>query len=93
MDLGLLHTMCKEDTRNAFNDFKRSIECGLFEFNNDVKDDLQNQLKQDTCNRTVKYFVNNYKLSKTQITYLSQIKEHYTQIALTALNNYCKRFL
>lgn len=93
MDIGLLHRMCKEDTRNAFNEFKRVIDVNLFPFNLNVKQDLQNQLLQGLCSRTVKYFVTNYKLSEIQINLLQSVINQYEQIALITSNNYSKRFL
>ena len=46
MDIGLLHKMCKEDTRNAFSEFKRVLSVELFPYNDNIKNDLQIQLTQ-----------------------------------------------
>ena len=92
MDIGLLHEMCKEDTRNAFNEFKRVLDVELFTFNNNVKNDLQMQLVQGMCTRTVKYFVTNNKLSDYHIKFMVNVTEHYKQIALKTSENYCKRY-
>ena len=93
MDIDLLNSMCKEDTRNAFNEFKRVIDIELFTFNTDVKQDLQEQLIQGLCSRTTKHFINNYNLSSAQIKYLSNVTSQYKKLALEVSNNYSKRFL
>jgi hypothetical protein len=93
MDIGLLHTMCKQDTRKGFNEFKRVLEVELFPFSSSIKTELQNQLKQGLCAKTVKHFVMNYKLSDYQIGYMTKVIKHYEQIALTTSNNYARRFL
>ena len=71
MDIGLLHKMCKEDTRNAFDEFKRVLSVELFPYNDNVKNDLQMQLVQGMCAKTVKYFImNNYFKSKPNLSEL-----------------------
>jgi len=93
MDIGLLHTMCKEDTRKGFNEFKNAIDIELFPFNQNVKQDLQNQLLQGLCKRTTKLFVERYNLTEIQLEYLSKVIDQYKQLALNTSNNYSKRFL
>lgn len=83
--------MCKEDTRNAFNEFKRQLEIGLFSFNNNVKEDMKIQLTQGLCKRTVKYFVTEYNPSEIQIKYLMNVVNDYNKIVLRVSDNYCKR--
>lgn len=85
--------MCKEDTRKAFDEFKRVIDIELFPFTKSIKEEMQNQLRQGLCIRAIKYFVMNYNLSVTQINILQSVTEQYEQIALTTSNNYSKRFL
>ena len=92
MDLELLHKMCKEDTRNAFEEFKRVLAIPLFPFNDNVKDDLQNQITQGLCKRAVKHFVTNYNLSNTQIQFLCKTTDYYKSLVLHTSNKYCKRF-
>lgn len=89
MDIGLLHRMCKEDTRESFEDFKKSLSIGLFEFNDNVKEDLQTQLTQGLCKRTIKYFVTEYNPSEIQIKYLMNIVNDYNKIVLRVSENYC----
>lgn len=90
MDIGLLHKMCKEDTRLSFEEFKDSLSVNLFDFNDNVKQDIQNQLLQGLCKRTVKYFILNNKLSEIQINYLMKVVGYYQEVALSVSNNYCK---
>ena len=92
MDIGLLHNMCKEDTRNAFDEFKRVLSVELFPYNDNIKSDLQVQLTQGVCDKTVKYFIMNNKLSDYHIKFMCNVTEHYKQIALKTSGNYCKRF-
>lgn len=91
MDIGLLHKMCREDTRSSFEEFKVSLNVKLFDFNDNVKQDVQNQLIQGLCKRTVKYFVLNYKLSAIQINYLMKVVDYYKNLVLSVSNNYCKK--
>ncbi|WGD34738.1 hypothetical protein [Olleya sp. YS] len=93
MDLELLHIMCKQDTRNGFNEFKRVIDINLFTFDLNVKEDLLNQLSQGLCSRTVKEFVTNNNLSNKQLEYLSIVIEYYKAIAIKTAENYSRRFL
>ena len=93
MDLNLLHTMCQQDTRKGFEEFKRVIDVELFPFTHDVKEEMQNQLTQGLCSRAVKHFVMSYNLSLSQINTLQGVTEQYEQIALTTSHNYSKRFL
>ena len=90
MDIGLLDRMCKEDTRMAFNEFKRQLDIGLFPFNKGVKEDMQTQLIQGLCSRTVKYFVTTYNPSSIQIKYLTDTTYYYKKLVLETSNNYCK---
>ena len=90
MDIALLHRMCKEDTRASFEDFKNSLSIGLFDFNDNVKEDLQTQLIQGLCKRTVKYFVTEYNPSEIQIKYLMNVVNDYNKIVLQVSENYCK---
>jgi hypothetical protein len=90
MDIGLLHRMCKEDTRTSFEDFKNSLSIGLFDFNDNVKEDLQTQLKQGLCKRTIKYFVTEYNPSEIQIKYLMNVVNDYNKLVLRVSENYCK---
>ena len=92
MDIGLLHKMCKEDTRNAFSEFKRVLSVELFPYNDNIKNDLQTQLTQGMCAKTVKYFIMNNKLSDYHIKFMCNVTEHYKQIALKTSENYSKRF-
>jgi predicted transcriptional regulator len=85
--------MCREDTRKAFNEFKRVIDIELFPFSESVKEEMQNQLVQGLCNRVVKHFVVNYNLSVTQIKRMQDVIEQYEQIVLTTSNNYSRRCL
>ena len=73
MDIELLHKMCKEDTRKGFDEFKRIIEIQLFGFNENTKEDMQNQLIQGLCSRTIKHFIMNFNLSNHQIAYLTSV--------------------
>jgi len=84
--------MCKQDTRNAFDEFKRVLNVELFPYNDNIKNDLQTQLTQGMCAKTVKYFVMNNKLSEYHIKFMCNVTEHYKQIALKTSENYCKRF-
>jgi hypothetical protein len=93
MDIGLHHAMYKEDTRKAFNEFKRIIDTTLFSFNLDVKQELQNQLLRGLYNRTIKYFVTNYKLSGIQINLLQNTISKYKKVVLVTSNNYSKHYL
>ena len=93
MDIGLLHSMCKQDCRIAFNNIKDTIHLGLFPFNDALKSDLQNQLLEGLCSKTVKHFVMSYNLSDTQIHLLRDTIIYYKQIVLSSFNNYSKRFL
>ena len=93
MDLELLHKMCKEDTRKAFNEFKRVIDVELFAFNDNVRKDLQNELTQGLCKRAINHFVTSYKLSDIQIQFLCNTTNYYKDIVLHTSNNYYKRFL
>jgi predicted transcriptional regulator len=85
--------MCREDTRKAFNEFKRVIDIELFPFSESVKEEMQNQLVQGLCSRVVKHFVVNYNLSVTQIKRMQDVIEQYEQIVLTTSNNYSRRYL
>ena len=82
--------MCKEDTRLSFEEFKTSLSVNLFDFNDNVKKDLLDQLLQGMCKRTVKYFVLNYKLSEFQINYLMKVVCYYQEVVLSVSNSYCK---
>ena len=88
MDLELLDKMCKEDTRDAFNEFKRVLSIPLFDFNDNVKQDLQNELTQGLCKRAVKHFVMNYNLSSNQLKFLNKTTNYYKAIALHTSNKY-----
>jgi hypothetical protein len=92
MDLELLHKMCKEDTRNAFNEFKRISNIQLFRFNNNVKQDMQKELAQGLCSRTVKYFIMNYNLSDLQIQFLCKTTNCYNKLVFNVSDNYSKKF-
>lgn len=85
--------MCKQDCRIAFNNIKDAIQLGLFPFNDAVKSDLQNQLLEGLCSKTVKHFVMSYNLSSAQVHLLNETIVYYKQIVLTSFNNYTKRFL
>ncbi len=91
MDIGLLHRMCKEDTRTSFEDFKSSLSIGLFEFNDRLKEDLQTQLMQGLCKRTIKHFVTEYNPSEIQIKYLMNVVNDYNKIVLRVSENYCDK--
>ena len=93
MDLGLLHTMCKKDTRKAFEDFKRIIDIELFSINENVKNDIQKQMLQGLCTKTVKHFVMTYNLSETQLQILKNVTDQYKVIILKTSTNYYKRFI
>lgn len=91
MDIDLLHEMCKEDTRLSFEEFKVSLSVNLFAFNDNVKQDMQSQLLQGLCKRTVKYFILNYRLSEIQINYLMKVVEYYKSIVLSVSNSYFEK--
>ncbi|MBF8148271.1 hypothetical protein ITJ86_00080 [Winogradskyella sp. F6397] len=86
MNTDLLHTMCKEATRKAFNEFKRQIDIELFPLDNSIKEVLQSEMLQNITGTVTKHFVNNYNLSTIQI-------DLYKKIALQTSNNYAAKFL
>ncbi len=93
MDISLLNKMCKEDTREGFNEFKRLLNVGFFPFDEIVKEDMQNWLIQGLCTRTVKHFVTTYNPSTIQIKYLTDTTDYYKKLVLKVSDNYCKSYL
>lgn len=92
MDIGLLHSMCKKDTRKAFENFKSDINIELFPINEKFKNDIQKQMVQGLFAKTVKHFVMTYNLTETQIQILKNVTDQYKDIILKTSNNYLKRF-
>ena len=93
MNTDLLHTMCKEATRKAFNEFKRQLDVELFPLDNSIKEVLQIDMLQNITTPVTKHFVNNYNLSTIQIEILKNTIDSYKQIALKTSNNYSAKFL
>ncbi|REE16988.1 hypothetical protein DFQ09_105201 [Winogradskyella pacifica] len=93
MNTDLLHTMCKEATRKAFNEFKRQIDVNLFPLDNSIKEVLQNDMLQNIGTPVTKHFINNYNLSTLQIELLENTIDNYKKIALETSNNYAGKFL
>ena len=92
MDLGLLHNMCKQESRTVFNEYKRIVEIELFDFDNKVKQDMQNLIKQSLFPKTTNAFVTKYNLTETQLKIVQETQEQYRQIVLKTVINYNKRF-
>lgn len=93
MNTDLLHTMCKEATRKAFNEFKRQLDVELFPLDNSIKEVLQIDMLQNITGPVTKHFVNNYNLSTIQIELLTNIIDSYKQIALKTSNNYAGKMM
>lgn len=63
MDINELHEICKKSTRNAFEEYKRLIEVGLFPFNKELNDNYINQMSVEITSPVVKHMINKHNLS------------------------------
>lgn len=92
MNLDLLHSTCKKETRLAFDEFKRQIEDRLFPFTEDLKDNLQQQMLQQMGMGVIKtMFKDN--VSKKQLEIINSVLNEYERLAIKTSNKYSKKFL
>ena len=92
MNIDLLNTICKEATRNAFEEFKTQIDVRLFPFDEDLKVNLQKQMLEQLGQKVIKTMYK-YEVSEMQLKIIDRYLESYNTIALKTSNNYSKKYL
>ncbi|MDX1278382.1 hypothetical protein [Oceanihabitans sediminis] len=91
MNIELLHNICKDATRKAFNEFKRQVEVELFPFNNSLKENLQKQMLEQIRMQVTKEYMSKNNLSIQQLKVLDEVINQYSNIALKTSDNYSKK--
>lgn len=92
MKLEQLHIICKNETRKAFDEFKRQIDVRLFSFDEVLKDNLQRQMFEQIGMGITKNIFKG-EVSKSDLRVLNDTINQYKYIAYKTSNNYSKLFL
>ena len=77
MRLEQLHILCKQSTRNAFEEFKRQIEFALFPFDENLKITLQIQMLEQLRQGVVKTIFKENTLLKSDYRMLDDVLNQY----------------
>ena len=93
MNMDQLNFVCRQSTRNAFEEFKRQIEDALFPFDEDLKTTLQAQMLEQLRQGVVKTIFKENTLLKGDCRVLMHTLNQYGLLALKVSNNYSKRLL
>ena len=88
-----LNFVCRQSTRNAFEEFKRQIEDALFPFDEDLKTTLQMQMLEQLRQGVVKTIFKENTLLKSDCRLLMDTLSQYGLLALKVSNNYSKKVL
>ena len=92
MNIDQLHLVCRQSTRNAFEEFKRQIDVRLFPFDEDLKDNLQKQMFEQIGMGVIKNIFKG-EVTKNDLRVLNDTINQYKFIAFKTSNNYSKQFL
>ena len=92
MKLEQLQIICKNETRKAFDEFKRQINVRLFRFDEALKDNLQRQMFEQIGMGIIKNIFKG-EVSKNDLRVLNDTINQYKYIAYKTSNNYSKLFL
>ena len=93
MNIAQLDFVCRQSTRNAFDEFKRQIEFAMFPFDEDLKTTLQRQMLEQLRQGVVKTIFKENKLGKSDCRVLTDTLNQYGLLALKVSNNYSKKYL
>ena len=92
MKIEQLHLLCKNETRNAFDEFKRQIDVRLFPFDEDLKDNLQRQMFEQIGMGITKNIFKE-QVFKNDLRVLIETLNYYKYIAYKTSNNYSRKYL
>ena len=93
MNIAQLDFVCRQSTRNAFDEFKRQIEYALFPFDEDLKTTLQAQMLEQLNQGVVKTIFKENTIQKCDCRVLMDTLNQYGLLALKVSNNYSKKYL
>jgi hypothetical protein len=93
MNIDQLNFVCKQSTRNAFDEFKRQIEFALFPLDETLKITLQAHMLEQIRQGVVKTIFKENTLLKSDCKALNDTLNQYGLLALKVSNNYSKKYL
>ena len=81
MNIEQLDFVCRQSTRNAFEEFKRQIEFALFPFDDTLKINLQKQMLEQIGQKVIKTMYK-YEVNKMQL----KVIENYLRTVINLSN-------
>jgi hypothetical protein len=90
MQLSLIHSTCRTQTRLAFIEYKRQLDVRLFPYTKDLNSNLQSQMLTDIRQGVIKT-LHKGNVTEKQLSVSTSILTTYCSLVLKVSNSYSKR--